>query len=451
MQLDSHLEVIIKQILEEVPIKDLKRQITELHPSDIGNLLEAIPYEARADVWVILQPDVQGEALVKVHEEVKQHLIEISPKETLVNAVSLLQIDEIADLDKDLPPEVIDAIVQAMDGQTQQRYQLVKQYPDDTAGGLMDIDAVAIRSDVTIFVAMRYFRMLRTKYQINPEHLDKVYVVNKQHYYLGSVTLSDIVSLSPDTQIKDIMNIDDQPILDDTPTKNIAKIFEDKDLISAPVVNEANELLGRITIDDVVDVIRNQDEEMVMRPAGLSADTDVFSPVMSSIRYRAVWLGINLINSFIAAFTINLFSPSIEKIVALAVLMPVVASMGGVVGNQTLTLVTRGIALDQITSDNKMKLLSKELKVGLLNGLMWAVIVAIFVYIWKHNTQLSLVFSGALILSILLSAMAGTIIPLVLNKLKIDPAIAGSVILVAFSDIAGFFIFLSIATFFLLA
>lgn len=450
MDIEQDEELLLKRILDDQPLGNLYHEILALHPAEIGSLLESLPYEKRVMIWAELPPKLQGEVLLQVHDDVSQQLIEISSEENLIAAVKDLQIDEIADLNQNLPKEVVNAVVQAMDSQKRDHYGLVKDYPHDTAGGLMDVDAIAIRSDITIYVAIRYLRMLRKNYQTNPEHLDRVYVVERDNKYMGSVSLKDLVCCPPRTPISQIMNTKRQPILDTTPAKNVAKLFEDQDLISAPVVDENNILIGRITIDDVVDVIREQDEELMMRPAGLKAKTDVFSPVLLTIRYRALWLGINLINSFIAAFTINLFAHSIQKVVALAVLMPVVASMGGVVGNQTLTLVTRGIALDQVTKENKFKLLFKEMKVGLLNGLIWAIVVAGIIFIWKHDVELCLVFSGALILSILLSATAGTLIPIVLEKLKIDPAIAGSVILVAFSDIAGFFIFLSIATVFLL-
>lgn len=448
--MNSNHKHLLKQIIENGSVASFNKDILALHPAEIGRLLESLPYEKRVSIWQNLAPKLQGEILLQVHEDVREHLIEISSEENLIAAIKDLQIDEIADLDQKLPKKVVNAVVFAMDSQKREHYALVKEYPHDTAGGLMDVDAIAIRADITIYVAIRYLRMLRKTYNSNPEHLDQIYVVSSENKYLGSVSLKDLVSCPPRTPISQIMDTEKQPLLDSMPAKEVAKIFAEHDLLSAPVVSKNNNLLGRVTIDDVVDVIKEQNEELMMRPAGLSSKTDVFSPVLKTIRYRSLWLGINLINSFIAAFTINLFTHSIEKAVVLAVLMPVVASMGGVVGNQTLTLVTRGIAINQVTKANQIKLLSKEVKVGMLNGLIWAIVVAAIIFMWQQDIELCLVFGGALILSILLSATAGTIIPLVLEKFKIDPAIAGSVILVAFSDIAGFFIFLSIATIFLL-
>ncbi len=449
MKMKNEDNQLLKRILAQKLEENINKEILELHPAEIGSLLESLPYERRIAVWEALTPEIQGEVLLQVRKDVTQQLIEISSEERLTAAIKDLQIDEIADLDEFLPQAVIQSLVQDMDTQKREQYNLVKEYPDDTAGGLMDIDAIAIRSDMTIQMTIEHLRILRNNFQTSPEHLDRIYIVSQNNQYLGSVSLKDLICSSPDSFITEIMDSKKRPLLVTMPAKAVAKTFEERDLLSAPVVDQNNILLGRITIDDVVDVIKERNEELLMRPAGLSAKTDVFSPVLSTIRYRSLWLGINLINSLIAAFTISLFEQSIQKIVMLAVLMPVVASMGGVVGNQTLTLVTRGIALDQVTKENKFKLLSKEMIVGLLNGLIWSTVVATFVFIWKQDIKLSLVFGGALILSILLSSTAGTMIPLVLNRFKIDPAIAGSVILVAFSDIAGFLIFLGIATLFL--
>lgn len=449
MLLKSQRRSILKEVLNSPPKKHLRDKLSHLHPAEIADLIEALPSNKRSSIWSLITAKTKGEILLEVRGEVKKQLINLSSPKDLKSAVKHLQIDEIADLDERLPESVIQATVKAMDSQTKKRYERVKDYPDDTAGGLMDLDAIAIRSDITIDVALRYLRLLRKNQKQMPEHLDSIYVVDRFNHFLGTIELRDMISLPTNTKVSSIIKENIIVIPDTLPAKKVAKLFEDKDLLSAPIVNASNELLGRVTVDDVIDVIRKEAEKLIMRPAGLSEKTDIFSPVIDSVKFRAIWHGINLINAFVAALTISLFTNSIEKIVSLAILMPVVASMGGVAGNQTLTLVTRGIALDQITKENRLRLLTKEAYVGLLNGTFWAVVVAALTYLWLHDLALSLVFAFALLLSLLLSATAGTLIPLVLNRLKIDPALAGSVILVAVSDVAGFFIFLSIATLFL--
>ena len=314
----------------------------------------------------------------------------------------------------------------------------------------MDLDTISIRPDITISVALRFIRYLRNKYKLLPEHFDSIYIVDNSNKFIGTVSLVELVSLSPDIYINKIVNKKTQALIDTLPSNKVAKIFEDQDLISAPVVDSVNRLLGRITVDDIVDIIRHEGEKLTMRPVGLSEKTDIFDSINRTIKLRSLWYSINLINAFIAALTISFFSDSIDQIVSLAILMPIIASMSGVAGNQTLTLVIRGLALEQITPENQKILFKKELLVGFLNGLIWAFIVIIITYSWMRNFPLSLVFGVSLLLSLFLSTTAGTVIPFFLKKLKIDPALAGSVIMVAISDVAGFFIFLSIATFFLI-
>lgn len=449
---DSDVQNLVDAILSEEDLSpDLIELINQLHPADIGDLLESLPVERRKKVWKDIKPYLKGEVFLEVRGQVRDQLIEATKAKDLINAVSKLQIDEIADLDHKLPQKVVNAVVDSMDKQQKIRYQAVKEYPDDTAGGLMDIDDIAIRDDITIYVALRYLRYLRKKYHNKlPEHLDSIYVVDTHNKFLGVVALKDLVSLPNNTLISNITNTDISPVSVETSAKKVAQYFEDLDLLSAPVVDENEQLIGRITVDDVIDVIRQSGEHMMMTPAGLSEKADVFSPVFNSVKYRTVWLCINLVNAFIAALTINLFTDSIERVVSLAVLMPVIASMGGVVGNQTLTLVTRGIALDQITKENVKTLFLKEAGVGVVNGLFWALIVSLIVIIWMQDIPLGVVCGLAMMLSLFLSTCAGTLIPLMLEKLNIDPALGGSVILVAITDVLGFFIFLGIASLILL-
>ena len=439
-------KILLEKILNNESINFMANEINRIHPGEISEIIEQLPDNRRFILWDIIIPKLKGEILLEVHDEVKKQLISITNEKDLIATVSELQLDEIADLDENLPENVVEAIIQQMDIQKRKDYESIKSYPNDTAGGLMDLDYIAIRSDVTINVALRYIKFLRSKYKALPEHLDCIYLIDMHEKFIGSIKITDLISLHADTLLKNITNESAITVSDMTIAKKVAKIFENHDLISIPVINDKNKLLGRITIDDIVDVIRKEGEKLIMRPAGLSEKTDIFGPIRKTVKYRVIWNGLNLINAFISAFVISLFVNSIDKIVSLAVLMPVIASMGGVAGNQSLTLVTRGIALDQITKENKYLLFRRELLTGFLNGFIWAIVVSLITYVWLNNLLLSIVFGVSLLLSLMLSATAGTLIPIILTRLKIDPALAGSVLLVAISDVAGFFIFLSIAT-----
>ena len=313
----------------------------------------------------------------------------------------------------------------------------------------MDVDAAAVRTNITLQEVQRFLRQERSKEGKLPEHMDSVMVIDRDNTYLGVLKLSDIVSLDPDTRVSDAMS--HAPAFNALESAtSVTRIFKDQDLLSAAVVNDANQLLGRITIDDVVDVMHDEAEHDVMSRAGLSEGADMFAPIVTGASRRAIWLGVNLVNALVAAWVIGLFEQSIDKIVALAILMPVVASMGGVAGNQTLTLITRGIALDQVGRSNVRSLLLRELALSLINGLFWAILVSLVVFYWFANVQLGVIFAVALIVNLLTGAIAGTLVPLILQRLGIDPALAGGVVLTAATDVVGFFSFLGLATLFLL-
>lgn len=429
---------------------EVTRLIEDLHPAEVADAMEALPRNLRLDLWQRLDPPIKGEVLLEAHREARRQLIEATEEHELLAALATLQMDELADLDADLPVSVVDAMVQAMDDQARDRYEAVRAYPDDTAGGLMDVDAAAVRSDVTLEAVLRYLRQRRAREGALPEHLDSLMVVDRDNRYLGVLKLSDVISLGSKTTVSQVMVAEAPPIPVLTSATKVARLFEDRDLISAAVVSDAGRLLGRITVDDVVDVMREQAEHEVMSRAGLNEATDMFAPIVPSAGRRALWLGVNVINAFIAAWVIGLFEASIAEIVALAVLMPVVASMGGVAGTQTLTLVTRGIALDQVGKGNAGRLLLRELALGLLNGVVFAVVVAAVAVFWFDDMRLGLVFGFALVLNLVTGAMAGTLVPLTLQRLGIDPALAGGVVLIAATDVIGFFSFLGLATLFLL-
>ncbi|MDA3868365.1 MAG: magnesium transporter [Gammaproteobacteria bacterium] len=446
----TNYQEMLHKALEEGARQTVTELIKGLHPAEIADVLEALPRELRPELWHELPDATRGEVLLEAHGQVRKHLIEASDKEELLAALDTLEMDELADLDAVLPKSVVHAMKQGMDVDQRDRYEAVRSYPDDTAGGLMDIDAASVRADVNLKAVLRYLRRLRSREGELPEHLDSIMVVDDDNTYLGILRLSDVVSLDSETPVSEAMTtgVPAIPVL--TPATNVARLFEDRDLISAAVISDSGRLLGRITIDDVVDVMRKEAEHEVMSRAGLTKATDMFGPLIPSVSRRAIWLGVNLVNAFIAAWVIGLFEQSIDKMVALAILMPVVASMGGVAGNQTLTLVTRGIALGQIGRSNARHLLFRELILSLLNGILWALVVAFVVVLWFDNLQLGIVFGSALIINLLMGALAGTLMPLILQRLSIDPALAGGVLLIAATDVVGFMSFLGLATLFLL-
>lgn len=439
----SHL---VEQAIAGFATGELLQVLGQLHPAEIADALESLPHEQRLFLWRLLDADTKGDTLVEVHGEVLQQLIGETSADELVTALERLDMDALADLDAHLPDEVIAAVLRAMDAQRRRRFEAVRAYPDDTAGGLMDADAIAVRGDVTLDVVLRYVRKLRRQQGSVPEHIDTIMVVSNDNFYLGMLSLGDLVSLDPHKTVADVMDREIEPIPADMPARKVARAFEDRDLISAAVVDKAGRLIGRITVDDVLDVIREEGDRSLRHMGGVHDETDIFAPAFSSAKRRSVWLGVNLINGFMAAGVIGFFGESIEKLVALAMLMPVVAAMGGVAGTQTLTIVTRGLALEQVVRSNALRLLYKELAVGVMNGLLWGVLVMIIAVFWFNRPTLGFVFALALIINMVVAAVAGTLIPLLLHRLKIDPALAGGVLLIAATDVIGFSVFLGLAT-----
>lgn len=415
-------------------------------PAELARVIEAVPSSKRIAVWNKLHVSKMAEVLLELHGDLRRQLIAHTAESLLVESLSAVQMDELADLDEDLPVSVVNAMVEAMDDQSRQRYQIVSQYPDDTAGGLMDMDATAIRADVSLKAALRFLRRIRGRDGELPEHLDSLIVVDRNNSYLGVLPLSDLVSLDIEVSVSEVMRHGVSAIKPLTSAREVARVFEDEDLMSAAVVSDTGQLLGRITVDDVIDVIRDQADREIYARAGLDQHPDLFAPVVRSSVKRALWLGINLFTAFLAAWVIGLFEASIEKVVALAILMPVVASMGGVAGSQTLTLVTRALALDQIGRSNSMRLMSQELRIGALNGFFWSCVVAAIATVWFDDSWLGLVFGMAMMTVFISAALAGALIPLILKRMKIDPALAGGVILTTVTDIVGFATFLGLAT-----
>ncbi len=422
-----------------------KRILNALHPAEIGNLLEALPHSQRIIVWNMLD-EVDGEILLNVGEEVRSGLIKLMDSEALMAATEGLEIDDLADLLVALPHTVTQQALSSMDHQDRQRLEAVLSYDENTAGGLMNTDTVTVRSDVTLDVVLRYLRTRGTL----PDGTDSLFVVDRYGNYMGTLPLSKVLTSKPTKLVRDALDDTVRAFEANTDASIVARSFEDLDLVSAAVVDGHNRLIGRITVDDVVDVIREEAEHSVFSMAGLSEEADLFGPVFTSAQRRTIWLGVNLLTAFLAAWVISLFQLTLEKIIVLAILIPVVASMGGIAGSQTLTLVIRGLALGQIGRSNSKLLLLKELAVGVLNGITWAVIVALVVVLWFKDFRMGGVIAAATMANLICAALAGVSIPVILRFLKIDPALAGGVILTTITDVIGIFAFLGLATWLLL-
>jgi magnesium transporter len=433
--LDSGTEQLVRGLLNS------------LSAGEIGDLLESLPIAKRLAVWELTDPELDGDVLVDVNDEVRASLIRDTPDHELIAAVDDLDLDDLADILDDLPDAVISEVLRSLDRQDRERLVHVLSYPEDSAGGLMDPDVLTIRQDVSLDVVLRYLRA-RTEL---PDLFDQLFVVDRQGRYLGSLRLSDLLTRDPGSRVADLMDSSVRPILVHMSDSEVAKAFEHLDLVSAPVTDSNNVVLGRITIDDVVDVIREEAEHSVLTMAGLDEEGDMFAPVMYSALRRWVWLGVNLVTALLAAVVLYAFEPTLDQIVATAVLFPIVMSMGGIAGTQTLTLMVRGMATGQVGAHNTAALLRKELAVGLLNGLVFSVLVAAIAMIWYGDVPLGLVMAAAILLNLVAGALAGAVIPGVLRRLSIDPALAGGVVLTTVTDVVGIVAFIGLATYVLLA
>lgn len=423
----------------------MRRLLASLHPAETAHLLESLPPVERKVCWPIINPDLRGDVLSYVGDDVRLDLIQHMDTADLVNATEDLDADDVADILQNLPEHIMREVLHTMDSQHRRRVEQVLAYEEDSAGGLMNTDVITVRSDITLEVVLRYLRMLGTI----PNNTDSLYVVDHEDHYLGTLALSQIVSRSRSLTVNEAMSHQIEAINANMPDRDVAHRFEKHDLISAPVVDKNNRLLGRITIDDVVDVIRDEAEHSMLSMAGLSEDEDTFAPVRKSVHRRSLWLGVNLLTAFLASWVIGLFDTTIEKQVALAILMPIVASMGGVAGSQTLTLVIRSMALGQLNKSNQKWLLRKELAVGASNGVIWAIAIAIVTSFWFGNIELGFLIGSAIIINLIAAALAGVTIPLMLRRFGIDPALSGGVLLTTVTDVVGFMAFLGFATLFI--
>ena len=442
---ETQLE-LVTQALDTGDAGEVRELLDTLHSGEIADLIESVPHGPREQLWELVAPEDHGETLVQVNDEVRAGLIDDMGSDALVAATEGLDADDLADLIRDLPGGVIQEVLGAMDQQNRDRLISVLHYPEDSAGGLMNVDVVTVRADVTLDTVLRY---LRLHIEI-PDTTDSLFVVDREDHFQGVLPLRTLLTSDPDLTVAEVMDSDIAAIAADMPDTEVAKLFENHNLVSAPVLNETGKLIGRITIDDVVDVIREDADHSLLSLAGLDEEDDTFAPVVKSARRRAVWLGINLCTAFLASWVIGLFQATIEQVVALAVLMPIVASMGGIAGSQTLIIVIRGLALGQIGVSNARWLMYKEISVSALNGVAWAVVVAVISAVWFKNANIGYIIGAALIINLLCAAVAGMSIPFLLTRLKIDPAHAGTVILTTVTDVVGFMVFLGLGTLFLL-
>ncbi len=436
----------LSEALKTGTMQHAQRMLNELNPAEIADLLESLPYTERNLIWELVDSEKEGEVLLEVGEEVRTTLIRDMPLQDLVNATESMDVDDLADFIQSLPDKVTAEVLTSLDAQHRERLEAVLSFPENSAGGLMNTDTITVRSEVTLDVVLRYLRLLGEL----PENTDSLIVTTRNNRYVGILPLSTLLTSDPELTVGEVMHRDIETITADTEDSEVARIFEDHDLLSAPVVDNNRVLLGRITIDDVVDVIRDEGEHSVLGMAGLNEEEDLFAPVVPSSRRRAIWLGINLVTALMASWVVSNFEGTLEKVVAIAVLMNVVASMGGIAGTQTLTLVTRGLALGQVSRNNRRWLISKELIVGLFNGSIWALVVGGTAWLWFSDADIGLVIAAAMIINLVVAAFSGVTIPLLLKKMNIDPAIAGSVVLTTVTDIVGLFVFLGLATLFLI-
>ncbi|KAA1192790.1 magnesium transporter [Pseudohalioglobus sediminis] len=423
---------------------DVRRMLNGIPPADIAHLLESSPPKFRNILWKLIDVDIEGEVLGELPDDLQAHFLSRMDAAEVATITEGLEDDDIADILQQLPDRVTWEVLNSMDHQDRARLEQVMLYPDDVAGGLMNTDTITIRARLTLDVVMRYLR----RHEDLPPMTDNLIVVNRSDQFIGLLPLRTLLVSDPATTVREMMVTDVDPIPVDMPDHEVARLFERNDWVSAPVVDEGGRLLGRITIDDVVDVIREDADHSFMSMAGLDEDEDTFAPVAKAAPRRAIWLGINLITAFIAASAINMFQDTIDKVVALAVLMPIVASMGGIAGTQTLTVLVRGIAMGQVGRNNQNWLLVREVTIGVLNGFLWAAVVAVAASMWFNDWQIGLIIAAAMVINLVTAAFTGAALPLMLTRFQIDPALAGGVILTTVTDVVGFVSFLGLATLF---
>jgi len=436
---------VVEHLVHRMHLVELRKQLEALHPADVAYILEALPLAQRLVVWDQLQPEREGEILLEVSDAVRETLIAHTDQRSLVAATERLDTDEIADLAPDLPREVIQDVFRSLSPEEGEQLRAAMSYPEGTVGALMDFDMLSIRDDVTVEVVLHYLRRLDEM----PDHTDQVFVINRAGRLQGLLPVNKLLVSDPETTVAAVMRREFVSFRPDEKAQDAAQAFERYDLVSAPVTAGEGKLIGRVTVNAVMDYIREETDSDMLSAGGLREDEDLFASVWKSVKNRWTWLAVNLVTAFIASRVIGLFEASIAQLVALAALMPIVAGISGTSGNQTITMIVRALALGQISAVNARKLFAKEIGVSALNGLIWGSVVGLFAFLIYHNWELGAVMTGAMVLSLLLAAVMGVTIPLVMQRLGRDPALGSSVMITAITDSGGFFIFLGLATVFL--
>jgi magnesium transporter len=435
----------LRQALDAGTLRSAERMVAALHPTEIALLLESVPPRQRELVWEMVERDLEGDVLVELHEKVRQELIDSMEPGELVAATEGLEVDDLADLVGDLPEAVTRQVLHSMDQRDRERLRAVLSWPEDSAGGLMNTDTVSVRADVSLEVVLRYLRMRGDL----PPRTDSLFVVDRDDRYLGTIALTRLITGDAEATVGQSLDAEAARIDPSTAAHDVAQLFQDRDFVSAAVVDAEGRLIGRITVDDVVDVIREEAEHSVLSMAGLQDDEDLFAGILPSTRRRVLWLGINLVTAFLAAAVVKTFEGTIEKVAALAALMPIVASMGGIAGTQTVTLIIRGLALGQVQWSNARWLLFKEIAVGGLNGLLWALVVGLVTAYWFGTWHIAAIIAAAMLINLLAAAAVGVLVPLALRRFEIDPALSAGVIITTFTDCIGFATLLGLGAIFL--
>ncbi|MFL0810169.1 MAG: magnesium transporter [Agarilytica sp.] len=434
----------VHTLLGSGTVNQLDKMINSLRPVEIARLLQSSPPPSRSVIWDLVDKETAGEVLEELPDDIQTEFIRDLDTEEIVELTEGLDADDVVDILQQLPEKVTEEILEAMSDQDRDRVETILSYDEDTAGGLTNTDTITVRPRSTLEVVLRYLRMHKDL----PPSTDALIVVNRKDHYLGMLPLATLLTSDPSTTVREVMVTETNAIPADMHDSEVAKLFEQNDWVTAPVVDEQGKLLGRITIDDVVDVIRESADHSFMSLAGLDEEEDTFATVFRTMPRRAIWLGINLLTVIMVASVIKIFQDTIDQVVTLAILMPIVASMGGVAGTQTLTVVIRGMAVGHIGLSNMRWLLSREVRVGLLNGCLWAVVMGIVAAIWFQDILLAYIIAAAMLLNLVIAALTGALLPIILKQFKIDPALAGGVTLTTITDVVGFVAFLGLATYF---
>ena len=433
---------LIKNLVSKKNISSLESLLDDLHPADIADILESLPVQKRLVLWDLVKSENEGDILIEVSDSVRQTLIADMDSTELLAAAEQLETDEIADIAPDLPEEVLKDLLENLDIQNRERLQSALSYPEDSVGSLMEFEITTIREDLTLEVVLNYLRKIKKL----PNHTDKLFVVDKDGLILGVLPLERIIVNAPTTIVKNIMAKEVVLFKPEDLADEASNAFERYDLVTAPVVDENKKLVGRLTVEAVMDFIRQESDNEKFSMAGLREEEDIFSSIWKSVQNRWAWLAINLLTAFIASRVIGIFEGSIEKVVALAALMPIIASIGGNSGNQTTAMIVRALAIGQLTQSSIRSLLYKEISVALLNGLIWGSIVGLFAFYLYNNADLGFVMASAMVLNLILASIMGVLMPLLMHRLGKDPAVGSSVLITAMTDSGGFFIFLGLAT-----